>query len=193
MEAISRQNPTNCSGWHRDFRWPGLVELCCSGKCAGLGFSSQQTVLSNSCLAAPAWPRLVKNVSSVFRCFFYPLYLTLRHIEGVCHISSGSGLQPLDNQNLSLRVNLRHVFRGLVAVDVKVECTGVVFIHTWDLIDPLLVTGEAHMTRRQHLCLCKNWLNGLYQAVNIRILFDSFVLHWNIITKAVGIKMSHFL
>lgn len=52
--------------------------------------------------------------------FFYPLYLTLRHIEGVCHISSGSGLQPLDNQHFSLRVNLRHVCRGLVAVDVKV-------------------------------------------------------------------------
>lgn len=114
MEAISRQNPTNCSGWHRDFRWPGLVELCCSGKWAGFGFSSQQTALSSSCLAGSAWPGLVKNVSSVFQCFFYPLYLRLRHIEGVCHISSGSGLQPLDNQNFSLRVNLRHVCRGLV-------------------------------------------------------------------------------
>lgn len=147
---------------------------------------------TNGPLEGSAWPGLVQNVSSLFKSFFYPLNLTLRHIKGVCHISSGSGLQPLDNQHFSLRVNLRHVFRGLVAVE-KVYCTGVLFIHTWDLIDPLLVTGEAHITRRQHLCLGKNWLNGLYQAVNIRILFVSFVLHWNIITKAVGIKMTHFL
>ena len=143
MEAISRQNSTNCSGWHGDFRWPGLVELCCSGTGAGLGFSSQQTVLPSSCLAGSAWPGLVKNVSSLFISFFYPLYLTLRHIEGVCHLSSGSGLQPLDNQHFGLRVNLRHVVRGQVAVDVKVCCTGVLFIHTQELIDQLLVTGEA--------------------------------------------------
>ena len=72
--------------------WPGLVELCCSGKGAGLGFSSQQTVLPSCCLAGSAWPGLVKNVSSLFISFSYPLYLTLRHIEGVCHLSSGSGL-----------------------------------------------------------------------------------------------------
>ena len=61
--------------------------------------------------------------------FLIPLYLTLRHIEGVCHLSSGSGLQPLDNQHFGLRVNLRHVVRGQVAVDVKVWCTGV-FLYT---------------------------------------------------------------
>lgn len=93
------------------------VSWSCSGKWAGLGFSSQQTVLSSSCLAGSAWPGLVQNVSSLFKSFFYPLNLTLRHIEGVCHISSGSGLQPLDNQHFSLRVNLRHVCRGLVAVE----------------------------------------------------------------------------
>ena len=86
---------------------------------------------------------LSKNVSSLFISFSYPLYLTLRHIEGVCHLSSGSGLQPLDNQHFGLRVNLRHVVRGQVAVDVKVWCTGVLFIHTQELIDQLLVTGEA--------------------------------------------------
>ena len=123
MEAISRQNSTNCSGWHGDFRWPGLVELCCSGNGAGLGFSSQQTVLPSGCLAGSAWTGLVKNISSLFISFYYPLYLTLRHIEGVCHLSSGSGLQPLDNQHFGLRVNLRHVVRGQVAVDVKVWCT----------------------------------------------------------------------
>ena len=48
----------------------------------------------------------------------------------VCHLSSGSGLQPLDNQHFGLKVNLRHVVRGQVAVDVKVWCTGVLFIHT---------------------------------------------------------------
>ena len=143
MEAISRQNSTNCSGWHRDFRWPGLVELCCSGKGAGLGFLSQQTVLPSACLAGSAWPGLVKNVSSLFISFSYPLYLTLRHIEGVGHLRSGSGLQPLDNQHFGLRVNLRHVVRGQVAVDVKVWCTGVLFIHTQQLIDQLLVTGES--------------------------------------------------
>ena len=47
----------------------------------------------------------------------------------------GSGLQPLDNQHFGLRVNLRHVVRGQVAVDVKVWCTGVLFIHTQELID----------------------------------------------------------
>ena len=62
--------------------------------------------------------------------FSYPLYLTLKHIEGVCHLSSGTGLQPLDNQHFGLRVNLRHVVRGQVAVDVKVWCSGVLFIHT---------------------------------------------------------------
>ncbi|KAG8445664.1 hypothetical protein GDO86_010443 [Hymenochirus boettgeri] len=41
-------------------------------------------------------------------------------IEGVLHISSGFGLQPLDNQHFSLRVNRRHVCRGLFKVDVKV-------------------------------------------------------------------------
>ena len=45
--------------------------------------------------------------------------------------------------SFGLRVNLRHVVRGQVAVDVKVGCTGVVFIHTQELIDQLLVTGEA--------------------------------------------------
>ena len=40
-------------------------------------------------------------------------------------------------------MNLRHVVRGQVAVDVKVWCTGVLFIHTQELIDQLLVTGEA--------------------------------------------------
>ena len=94
-------------------------------------------------LRGSAWPGLVKNVSSLFISFSYPLYLTLRHIEGVCHLSSGSGLQPLDNQHFGLRVNLRHVVRGQVAVDVKVWCTGVLFIHTQELIDQLLVTGEA--------------------------------------------------
>ena len=69
--------------------------------------------------------------------------MTLRHIEGVCHLSSGSGLQPLVNQHFGLRVNLRHVVRGQVAVDVKVWCTGVLFIHTQELTDQLLVTGEA--------------------------------------------------
>ena len=69
MEAISRQNSTNCSGWHGDFRWPGLVELCCSRKGAGLGFSSQQTVLPCGCLVGSAWPGLVKNVSSLFISF----------------------------------------------------------------------------------------------------------------------------
>ena len=67
----------------------------------------------------------------------------LRHIEGFCHLSSRSGLQPLDNQHFGLRVNRRHVVRGQVAVDVKVWCTGVLFIHTKELIDQLLVTGEA--------------------------------------------------
>ena len=80
---------------------------------------------------------LLKNVSSLFISFSYPLYLMLRHIEGVCHLSSGSGLQPLDNQHFGLRVNLRHVVRGQVAVDVKVWCTGVLFIHTQELIDQL--------------------------------------------------------
>ena len=104
---------------------------------------SQQTVLPSGCLAGSAWPELVKNISSLFISFSYPLYLTLRHIEGVCHLSSGSGLQPLDNQHFGLRVNLRHVVRGQVAVDVKVWWTGVLFIHTQELIDQLLVTGEA--------------------------------------------------
>ena len=86
----------------------------------------------------------LSKTSLVFSYLFsYPLYLTLRHIEGVCHLSSGSGLQPLDNQHFGLRVNLRHVVRGQVAVDVKVWCTGVLFIHTQELIDQLLVTGEA--------------------------------------------------
>ena len=111
------------SGWHGDFRWPGLVELCCSGKGAGLGFSSQQTVLLSGCFAGSAWPGLVKKRPPVSSYLFsYPLYLTLRHIEGVCHLSSGSGLQPLDNQHFGLRVNLRHVVRGQVAVNVKVWC-----------------------------------------------------------------------
>ena len=70
--------------------------------------------------------------------FFLSLYLTLRHIEGVCHLSSGSGLQPLDNQHFGLRVNLRHVVRGQVAVNVKVWCTGVLFIHTQELIEALI-------------------------------------------------------
>ena len=70
------------------------------------------------------------SVSSLFISFSYPLYLTLRHIEGVCHLRSRSGLQSLDNQHFGLRVNLRHVVRGQVAVDVKVWCTGVLFIHT---------------------------------------------------------------
>ena len=69
---------------------------------AGLGFSSQQMVFLSGCLAGSAWPGLVKNVSSLFISFSYPLYLTLRHIEGVCHLSSGSGLQPLDNQHFGL-------------------------------------------------------------------------------------------
>ena len=76
-------------------------------------------VLLSGCLAGSAWPGLVKNVSSLFISLSYPLYLTLRHIEGVCHLSSGSGLQPLDNQHFGLRVNLRHVVRGQVVVDVK--------------------------------------------------------------------------
>ena len=66
--------------------------------------------------AGSAWPGLVKNVSSLFIYFSYPLYLTLRHIEGVCHLSSRSGLQLLDIQHFGLRVNLRHVVRGQVAV-----------------------------------------------------------------------------
>ena len=105
------------------------MELC-SGKVAGLGFSSQQTVLPSSCLTGSARPGLVKNISSLFKSFSYSLYLTLRHIEGVSHLSSGSGLQLLDNQRFGLRVNLRHVARGQVAVDVKVWCAGVLFIHT---------------------------------------------------------------
>ena len=56
-------------------------------------------------------------------------------------VFSGSGLQPLDNQHFGLRVNL--VVRGQVAVDVKFWCTGVLFIHTQELIDQLLITGEA--------------------------------------------------
>ncbi|CAB1450011.1 unnamed protein product [Pleuronectes platessa] len=36
-----------------------LVELCCSGKGSGLGFSSQPTVLPSSCLAGSAGPGLV--------------------------------------------------------------------------------------------------------------------------------------
>ena len=55
--------------------------------------------------------------------------------EGVCHLSIGSGLQPLDNQHFGLRVKLSHEVRGQVAVDVKVWCTGVLFIHTQELID----------------------------------------------------------
>ena len=69
---------------------PDLVELCCSWKGAGLGFSNQQTVLPSSCLAGSAGPGLVKNISSLFKSFSYSLYLTLRHIEGVNHLSSGS-------------------------------------------------------------------------------------------------------
>ena len=76
-----------------------------------------------------------KNISSLFKSFSYSLYLTLKHIEGVSRLSSGSGLQPLDNQRFGLRVNLRHVVRGQVAVDVKVWCAGVIFIHTNKLID----------------------------------------------------------
>ena len=106
------------------------MELCCSEKGAGLGFSSQQTVLPSSCLAGSAGPRLVKNISSLFKSFSHSLYLALRHIEGVSHLSSGSGLQTLDNQHFGLRVNLRHVVRGQVAVYVKVCCAGVLFIHT---------------------------------------------------------------
>ena len=106
------------------------MEVCCSGKGAGLGFSNQQTVLPCSCLAGSAGPGLVKNISSVFKSFSYFLYLTLRHIEGVCHLSSESGLQPLDNLRFGLRVTLRHVVKGQVAVDVKVWFAGVLFIHT---------------------------------------------------------------
>ena len=76
-----------------------------------------------------------KNISSLFKSFSYSLCLTLRHIEGVSHLTSGSGLQPLYNQCFGLRVNLRHVVRGQVAVDVKVWCAGVIFIHTNELID----------------------------------------------------------
>ena len=126
-----------------DLRSPGLVELCCSGKGACLGLSTQQTVLPTSCLAGSAGPGLVKNISSLFKSFSYSLYLTLRHIEGVSHLSSGSGLQPLDHQRFGLRVNLRHVVRGQVPVDVKVWCAGVLFIHTHYLIDQLLITGQA--------------------------------------------------
>ena len=185
MEAISRQNSTNCSGWHGDFRWPGLVELCCSGKRAGLGFSSQQTVLPSGCLAGSAWPGLVKNISSLFISFSYPLYLTLRHIEGVCHLSSGSGLQPLDNKHFGLRVNLRHVVRGQVAVDVKVWYTHPridwsIIGHRWS---SNLGLGASYDKETR---LCKNWLNVLYQAV--RILFNSFVLHQNIDQKLLGLK-----
>jgi len=34
---------------------------------------------------------------------------------------------------------------------------------------------------------------NISKAVNISILFESFVLHRNIIAKVVGIEMSHFL
>lgn len=167
MEAISRQNPTNCSGWHKDFRWPGLVELCCSGKWAGLGFSS-------SCLAGSAWPGLVKNVSSVFRCFFYPLYLTLRHIEGVCHISSGSGLQPLDNHLITL---VSGWILGMFASSCC-WCEGLVY---W---------GCFYTHLRPNWSIISHRWSSYDKATT---LFDSFVLHWNIITKDDGIKMSHFL
>ena len=72
----------------------------------------------------------LSKTSPVSSNLFLYLYLTLRHIEGVSHLSSGSGLQLLDNQRFGLRVNLRHVARGQVAVDVKVWCAGVLFIHT---------------------------------------------------------------
>ena len=65
----------------------------------------------------------------------------LRHIEGVCHLSTGSGLQSLDNQHFGLRVNLRHVVRGQVAVDVRSGVLGF-FLYT-ELIDKLLFTCEA--------------------------------------------------
>ena len=71
------------------------------------------------------------------------MYLTLRHIDGVCHLSSGSGFQPLDNQHFDNMPKIHPETRGQVAVDVKVWCTGVLFIHTQELIDQLLVTGEA--------------------------------------------------
>lgn len=94
-----------------DWRWPSLVKLCCSGK-------------------GTAGPGLVKNISSLFKSCCYSLYLTLGHIESVSHLSSRSGLQPLENECFGLRVNLKHVVKGQVAVDVKGWCAGVGFIHT---------------------------------------------------------------
>ena len=49
---------------------------------------------------------------------------------GLSKTSPVSSYLFLDNQHFGLRVNLRHVVRGQVAVDVKVWCTGVLFIHT---------------------------------------------------------------
>ena len=103
------------------------MELCCSGKGAGLGFSSQQTVLPSGCLEG--LPDLGLSKTSPVSSYLFLILCTV-HIEGICHLSSGSGLQPLDNQHFGLRVNLRHVVRGQVAVDVKVWCSGVLFIHT---------------------------------------------------------------
>lgn len=111
-------------------RWRGPVELWCSRKGAGLGFWSQQTFLQSSCLAGSAGPGLVKNISTLFKSFNYPLYLMLGHIEHVSHLSTGSGLHSLDNQRFVLRVNLRHVVRGQPPIGEKIWCSGIMFIHT---------------------------------------------------------------
>ena len=77
----------------------------------GLGLSKTSPVSSNLFLILCTWRWDTLKVS-------------------VTSLSSGSGLQPLDNQRFCLRMNLRNVVRGQVAVDVKVWCAGVLFIHT---------------------------------------------------------------
>ena len=46
------------------------------------------------------------------------------------------------------------------------------------------------MTRRQDFCLCKNWLNGLYQAVNVLWTYFSTVLFCTktLFQKLLGLK-----
>ena len=108
----------------------------------GLALDFRANKRSSQAVVLQGLPDLGLSKMSPVSSYLF-LILCTWHIEGVCHLSSGSGLQPLDNQHFGLRVNLRHVVRGQVAVDVKVWCTGVLFIHTQELIDQLLVTGEA--------------------------------------------------
>lgn len=106
------------------------MELCCSRKGAGLGLWSKETVLPSSCLVESARPGLIKNISTLFKSLPSPLWLTLGHIDFDSHLSSESGLRTLDNQCFGLRVNLRLVVRGQLAIDEKAWCAGILFIHT---------------------------------------------------------------